>query len=141
MSGEILLDTGPLLAYLNARDHYHGWAVERFPEIRAPMLTCEPVLTEAAALLLYDTGDATPMMELLRRGVVQIAFDLEDEAESVSQLMKRYRNVPMALADACLVRMSELRKNSTVFTINSDFHIYRRQGRLVIPTLMPPPKS
>ena len=51
--------------------------------------------------------------------------------------MRRYRNVPMSLADACLVRLSEVRRQSTVFTLDSEFRIYRRHGRLTIPTLMP----
>jgi predicted nucleic acid-binding protein len=77
------------------------------------------------------------VLELVQRGVLEVAFNAEDEAASLISLMRRYRNLPMSLADACLVRMTETRSRATVFTTDSDFRIYRRYGRQVIPTLMP----
>ncbi|MBI3304182.1 MAG: hypothetical protein HYZ72_19125 [Deltaproteobacteria bacterium] len=83
-------------------------------------------------------GVGSEVASLLRKGVLNVAFRLETEAEAVERLMQRYRQVPMSLADACLVRMSELHHRSRVFTIDSDFRIYRRYGRQVIPLLAPP---
>jgi predicted nucleic acid-binding protein len=60
------------------------------------------------------------------------------QAKSLANLLTKYANVPISLADACLVRMSELHENSVVFTFDRDFKLYRRHGRQVIPTLMPP---
>jgi len=102
------------------------------------MLTCEPVLTEAAYLVGQAQGRSTALLELLERGVIQVAFNLAAEVQPVRRLMERYQNVPMALADACLVRMAEMREEATVFTLDSDFAIYRKHGRRVIPVLGPP---
>jgi len=74
---------------------------------------------------------------LLERQVLRLNFDLGENFGQVSSLMKRYANVPMSLADACLVRMSELTTDSTVFTLDGDFRIYRRHGRQKIALLMP----
>ena len=101
------------------------------------MLTCEPVLTEAAFLLKREGHDADPIFELLARGVIRVALDLQAELEDIRALMHRYRNRPMSLADACLVRLSELHANAEVFTLDSDFRIYRRHGNKVIPVLIP----
>lgn len=101
------------------------------------MLTCEPVLTEAAFLLRRDGQDADLLLALLERGVIQVALQIQEQLADLRALMGRYRNRPMSLADACLVRLSELHSDSEVFTLDSDFRIYRRHGNKVIPVLMP----
>ncbi|MEH2312057.1 MAG: hypothetical protein V7K35_11795 [Nostoc sp.] len=65
-------------------------------------------------------------MSLLDTGIIQISFRLSDEIGTVRELLKRYQNVPMSLADACLVRMSELINGSSVLTLDSDFRVYRK---------------
>lgn len=101
------------------------------------MLTCEPVLTEAAFLLERDGNEADPLFALLERGVIRVALDIQEELADLRALINRYRNRPMSLADACLVRLSELHSDGEVFTLDSDFRIYRRHGNKVIPVLMP----
>ena len=101
------------------------------------MLTCEPVLTEAAFLLKRDGRNADALFELLERGVIHIALAVEEQHADVRALMHRYRDRPMSLADACLVRLSEIHPAGEVFTLDSDFHIYRRHGNKVIPLLIP----
>jgi predicted nucleic acid-binding protein len=133
----VLVDAGPLVAWLNRGDAYHAWARDHFARLRPPLLTCEPVLTEVTFLLDSAGLDSAVVPELITKSVLQVGLNLEDEAAPVAALMRRYRNVPMSLADACLVRLSEMRRQSTVFTLDSDFRIYRRHGRLTIPTLMP----
>jgi hypothetical protein len=64
-------------------------------------------------------------------------FQLAAELEVVRKLMMKYANVPMALADACLVRMSELAPRAAIVTVDSDFRVYRRNGRQAIPVVMP----
>lgn len=137
MSGKIILDTGPLVALLNSRDRYHKWAKERFATIEPPLLSCEAVISEACFLLRASSGGSRAVLDLFNRGVIEIPFHLGEEAESVMRLMTRYGSVPMALADACLVRMAEQHAKATVLTLDSDFHIYRKQGRLVVPTIIP----
>lgn len=95
------------------------------------------MLTEAAFLLKRDGREADPLFALLERGVIRIALDIEEEQADLRALMRRYRNRPMSLADACLVRLSEIEPAGEVFTLDSDFRIYRRHGNKVIPVSMP----
>jgi predicted nucleic acid-binding protein len=136
--GTVLLDKGPLIALIDRRDQHHTWAQSQFAEILPPLLTCEAVLTEACYLAQRTGGRMQAALELFERGVVRLAFDLGANFAPVASLMRRYANVPMSLADGCLVRMSELVANCVVFTLDSDFRIYRRHGRQKIPLLIPP---
>jgi len=127
------------VAYLNARDRHHPWAVGVFKGLRPPMLTCEAVLSEAVYLLRSSTGGGERVMDLATRGVLLASFDLHGEVGAVTALLRRYRSLPMDLADACLVRMSELHTDCVLLTVDSEFRdVYRRNGRQVIPTLLPP---
>lgn len=137
MRSRVLLDTGPLVGYLNRRDSHHAWSVEQWALIEPPLLTCESVLSEACFLLQKITGGNKAVMELLVRGVVAVPFRIEKEAEGIARLLRRYSNVPMALADACLVSMAERLEGSAILTVDSDFRIYRMRGRRVVPTIMP----
>jgi predicted nucleic acid-binding protein len=132
-----LLDAGPLVAAIDRRDRYHDWAKARLDAMELPLLSCEAVLTEACHLLRRLQGGSQGVLELVNRGIVRLPFALQKEAATVAHLLERYASVPMSLADACLVRMSELVAGSAVVTVDSDFHIYRRNGRQVIPTIMP----
>ena len=135
----VLADTGPIVAYLNGRDRHHAWAVGLFKQLRPPLLTCEAVLSEAMFLLRWAPGGGDRVMDLVSRGVLEVRFDLQREVTAVTELLRRYRSLPMDMADACLVRMSELNGDCVLLTVDSEFRdIYRRNGRQVIPTLLPP---
>jgi predicted nucleic acid-binding protein len=95
------------------------------------------VLSEACFLAEHRPGAIRSILDFVARGAIRIAFRLDTEATAVSELMTRYGNIPMSLADACLVRMAELYEGSPVFTFDSDFRTYRMHGRRVIPTIMP----
>ncbi|MBS1855467.1 MAG: PIN domain-containing protein [Acidobacteria bacterium] len=135
--GQGLLDTGPLVSFLAAGLRHHSWVCEQWKLFRPPMLTCEPVLTEAAFLLKREGRGADLLFALLERGAIRLAIDLEEQQADLRALMRRYRNRPMSLADACLVRLSELHPDGEVFTLDSGFRIYRRNGNRVIPALLP----
>lgn len=137
MNPRVLVDTGPLVALLDDQESGHAWAVESLGALRAPLLTCEAVLSETAHLVRHVRGGGGAVMGLLRQELVVVAFRLQDEVDAVFALMRRYADVPMSLADACLVRMTELYADSVVATLDSDFRIYRRNGRQVIPLLTP----
>ena len=77
------------------------------------------------------------LSELLRRGAVAPALDLASELEPILTLLAKYANVPMSLADACLVRMSETLADPLLLTTDDDFRIYRRHSRQIVPTVMP----
>jgi predicted nucleic acid-binding protein len=138
MRGRALLDTGPLVAFLDRRDGYHRWATEQWDQIEPPLFTCEPVLSEACFLLRDVSGGGPAVLDLVVRGVLRVGLAIEREAAAIRRLMSRYASVPMSLADACLVRMAERQPGSRVLTLDRDFRVYRMHGRQVIPTAMPP---
>ncbi|MDZ7854842.1 type II toxin-antitoxin system VapC family toxin [Sphaerotilus sp.] len=135
--GAVLLDTGPWVALHCRDDAHHRWARAQFAQLQAPLLTCEAVVAETCFLLARGGHDPAMALALLDRGVVRIGLSLQDEITAVQSLFKRYDNVPASLADACLVRMSETHPASRVFTLDSDFHIYRQHGRRAIPLIQP----
>ena len=137
MTQIVLLDTGPLVAYLNANDHRHTWAIEILEGSDLPFLSCEAVIAEACFLLRRDHVSSDALMRLVDEGVIQIAFELNHEIKAIRELMRRYQSVPMSLADACLVRMSEMYHSAKLVTLDSDFLIYRRDRNAMIPIVMP----
>ncbi len=132
-----LLDTGPLVAFLNRNDQWHEWAKTQMGALPVPLLTCEPVLAEACFLVQRGGGRPADVLSKLQAGVIEVAFEITTEAVALEVLMRRYEDTPMSLADACLVRLSELHTDCQVFTLDSDFRWYRRHGRQVIPLLAP----
>ena len=134
---EVIVDTGPLVAYLNRRDKHHDWAVERWATLFDPVLTCESVISEAAFLLREDGLDTEKLWTALERGVVQVQFDFEAHEGDLLRLLRKYHDQPMSVADACLVRLSELSDRSVIFTTDKDFRVYRRHGRGLIPLIAP----
>ena len=139
MRSGALLDTGPLVAYLYPRERHHHWAIEQFSTLYAPFVSCEPVLTEACFLLGRVGRPATGVLELINRGLVRLAFELHEELAAVRTLMHRYTNVPMSLADACLVRMAEI-TGLPICTLDGDFAIYRAHGRRPLTLISPSPR-
>lgn len=133
----VLLDTGPWVALHCRDDNFHAWTKAEFGKLTGPLLTCEAVVAETCFLLARGGHDPAKALALVSRGVVQVGMSLAEEVTSVQALFERYDNVPASLADACLVRMSELYERCRVFTLDADFHIYRRHGRRVIPLLTP----
>jgi predicted nucleic acid-binding protein len=118
-------------------DAHHAWAKAQFALQAEPLLTCEAVVTEPCFLLARSGFDPSRALTLIERGVVRVAMSLTEQVTAVRALFERYDNVPASLADACLVRMSELYDPCRILTLDSDFLIYRRHGRRVIPLLMP----
>jgi predicted nucleic acid-binding protein len=105
--------------------------------IEPPIFTCDAVLSEACFLLQDINGGPDAVMELVSRGIVKSDFRVMGEVDAVRTLMRKFATVPMSLADACVVRMTELEQKSIVVTLDSDFKVYRRNKRQVVPTLMP----
>jgi hypothetical protein len=101
------------------------------------MLTCEAVISESAFVLGSLDPGFKRLTGLFRDGVVRLGFDLDDHFDAVASLLAKYGKVPMSLADACLVRMSELHDGARVFTLDANFKLYRRHGRQAIPLIYP----
>lgn len=133
----LILDTGPWVALHCLNEHHHPWAKAQFAQTADPLLTCEAVVAETCFLLARAGFDPAKALALIECGVVKVALSLSEEAAAVRALFQRYDNVPASLADACLIRLTELHEPCRVLTLDSDFHVYRRHGRKVIPLLTP----
>lgn len=130
---KVLADTGLLVGFLDASDQYHGWATRAFAEIHSALTTCEAVLAETEYLV---PGSGPVLMEMAQRGTLEVIPLFPVEAGAVGTLMRKYPR--MQLADACLVRLTELFPESVVYTTDKrDFAIYRRKGRELIATRTP----
>ena len=138
MRQQVILDTGPLVAFLNRRYKYHDWSIGQWREIVPPMLTCEAVLSEACFLLRRQAKGVRHILELLRRKAIHVQFRLTENVAPLIDLMQKFEGIPMSLADACLVRMAEMLDESSIFTLDHDFTAYRKNKRQVIPLLIPP---
>jgi predicted nucleic acid-binding protein len=134
---KVILDTGPLVAFLNKNDLYHDWTVAQFGVISPPLLTCEAVLSEACFLLQRYENGVSNIMRLLNRQVLTISFQLDNELTAIKALLNKYKDLPMSLADACLVRMVERTTDSVILTLDKHFQIYRMNKRQTIPLIAP----
>jgi len=122
----ILVDAGPMVAWVDASDQHHGICVAALREIREPMGTVWPAVTEALYLLLDLPRGQDAEIEILRRGVVRLLPLGEEDLPRIQELMTKYRNRPMDLADAALVRVAERDGLERVFTVDRrDFEAYR----------------
>ncbi len=135
MVASLLVDAGFLIALLSRSDRYHLWAVGHATQYPPPWKTCDAVLSEAFHLLGRRGRPA--LTTLLRKEMVISSFDGTAELGRVLALMERYRDVPMSLADGCLVRMTELFSDHTLLTTDPDFRVYRRHGRQTIRAILP----
>jgi uncharacterized protein len=129
----ILIDAGPLVALVDADDQYHEKCVDCLKNLREPLVTVWPPLIEAVYLLGDLPRAREAVWEMLARGVVQLLrLDLAD-IPRIRELMTKYADRPMDLADAALVRVAEREGIRKVFTVDrSDFSVYRLHGRVAL---------
>ena len=135
MARNVLVDAGFVVALLSSRDAHHQWAMTQAPALPPPWSTCEAVLSEAFHLL--GARGAHSLGILLRRRALFVAFEIRENLEPVVRLIEKYRDVPMSLADACLVRLSETLADPVILTTEKDFRIYRRHSRQTVPCVTP----
>ena len=134
---KVMVDTGPLVAYWNRSDLHHNWAVKQWAALTQPVYTCEAVISETAFLLRDDGLKPDHLWSALERDIVRVEFDFDIHKSDLLRLLRKYHDQSMSVADACLVRLSELTERSVIFTTDEDFRFYRRFGRGVIPLLAP----
>jgi predicted nucleic acid-binding protein len=130
----VIADTGFFVASINDKDQYHQWARRVAQDYKPPFYTCEAVIAEAAYLLNEKLGakGIAVLMKMIANGSVRLDFSLVQHVERITTLVQRYENVPMDYADACLVVMAEqekYREHVILTTDDTDFRIYRRNGR------------
>ena len=131
----ILVDTGPLVALIHEDDNQHEVCRETFLGFNEPLGTVWPVLTEAMYLLNFSWQAQNALWEMVEVAAVEILPLANDDVARMRDLMRRYRDLPMDLADAALVRVAERERLRRVFTLDRrDFQIYRpsRLGRFSI---------
>jgi predicted nucleic acid-binding protein len=133
-----IVDTGPLVAFVDRRERNHRWVAERIVELDVPLLVCEPVVAEAMHLLARLPRAQDALFGLLENGALRVAFHIEEHVPALRRLHRKYRDTPMSLADACIVRMAELHDRHAVFTLDSDFLVYRKHGREPLALIHPP---
>lgn len=132
-----IVDTGPLVAYFDRAERHHAWATEVVRKLQAPLLVCEPVLAEAMYLLGDLPKAPDTLFSLIENGALRIAFHVEEHVQALRLLHRKYRDRPMSLADACIVRMAELFDDHEVLTLDSDFAVYRKHGRTPLGVIHP----
>jgi uncharacterized protein len=133
-----ILDAGPLIAALNRQDEHHRWACEILERLGPPFYSCPEVIAEAAAM----TGQPRAVVEMIQSREIVLGFDLAEQTAAVLSLLNKYADRDMDLADACIVRMAELTRDCRVITLDrTDFAVYRRNGRDLIPVITPPIRS
>jgi len=129
-----IADTGFLVAFANARDQHHVWALGVAEDVTEPLLTCEAVLAETA----FHLADAGLVLEMISEELIRLDFVCNDHLAHLAGLAKRYKDRKPDLADLCLIRMSELHPKHSIITVDEDFRVYRRNKREVIPLISPP---
>jgi predicted nucleic acid-binding protein len=129
-----IADSGLIIAALDKGDAHHVWARNLLEKESPPWLVCESVLTEISASI----GTPEPVLEMLRLGDLEVAFEIRGNLAEVIALLKKYRDRKMDLADACVLRMSELFDKCLVYTVDkADFLVYRRHSRQAVPCVFP----
>ncbi|MGQ0506882.1 MAG: type II toxin-antitoxin system VapC family toxin [Myxococcaceae bacterium] len=131
-----IVDTGPLVAFIDRADQFHGWSTKALEQFEAPLVTCDAVITETWHLLGRARNGRNAFLGLIHSGDLAITFGLASESPAVFKLMAKYSDQPMSVADASLVRMAELDNNATIITLDSDFKVYRR-GRSALKLVAP----
>lgn len=126
----ILVDTGPVVAILSREDEHHDACVSALRDMPGPLLSCWPVITEAAWLLRSSPRAVQQLLRSIDGGFLELLPLAGAEAEGIAALMKRYEDIHPQLADAALVYLANREEIDTIFTLDQrDFSIYRSGRR------------
>jgi predicted nucleic acid-binding protein len=136
----VLLDTGVIVALLDRSERNHAHCVSAVRDLRRPLVTCEAVVAECCFLLRHLPRAAEAVLQNVVSGAFQIPFQLPPAADGVRRLMRKYRDVPIDLADACLIHLAEQLLVGEILTLDQDFTVYRwgrnRTFRLLVPPVV-----
>ena len=124
-----LLDTGVIVALLDRDERHHEQCVDVVSDVVGPLITCEAVIAESCHLLRNIRGAAETVIGNVASGVFQTPLRLAERAATVAKLLKKYRDVPIDLADACLVDLADQVATAQILTLDRDFEIYRWRSR------------
>jgi predicted nucleic acid-binding protein len=121
----VLLDTGFIAALLDRSERFHKVCARTVRELGAPLITCEAVIAESCYLLRNLSGAPEAVIENNAAGIFQVPFQLSQETAGVRQILRKYRDRQMELADACLIRLADQFGTADILTLDQDFAIYR----------------
>jgi len=138
--GAAIVDTGPLVAFLDRAEQHHSWVADQIEQLDTPLLVCEPVLAEAMHLLARFPRAQDVLFGFLENGALRIAFNIDEHVSVLRKLHRKYLDRPMSLVDACIVRMAEIYDRHAVLTLDSDFSVYRKHGRVPLTLIHPAEK-
>lgn len=124
-----LLDTGVIVALLDRSERHHSQCMEVVSDLAGPLATCESVIAESCFLLRRIPGAGEAVIKNLATGVFQIPVRLVDRAAAIEKLLRKYRSVPIDLADGCLVDLADQMGTGRILTLDRDFEIYRWRSR------------
>ena len=132
----VIMDAGPLIAWLCIKDSHHHWAIQTFDRLPSGLLVCEAVLAEACHLVAKDGVPPAEVLKLVEQTDL-ILISLAGQTGHIRSLLQRYADAPMDFADACVVRLAELHPDATVCTTDGHFRFFRKHGQENIPLLAP----
>ena len=121
----VLLDTGFIVALLDRSESFHKTCARAVQEVEAPLVTCEAVITESCYLLRNLPGASEAVIENIAAGIFQIPFQLSRDTAGVKQVLRKYKDRKIDLADACLIRLADQFGTADILTLDQDFAIYR----------------
>ena len=121
----VLLDTGFIVALLDRSENFHKICARTVREVEAPLVTCEAVIAESCYLLRNLSGASEAVIENIAAGIFQLPFQLSRDTAGVKQVMRKYKDRKIDLADACLIRLADEFGTEDILTLDRDFAIYR----------------
>jgi predicted nucleic acid-binding protein len=121
----VLLDTGFIVALLDRSENFHKTCAQAVRELVAPLVTCEAVITESCYLLRNLSGAPEAVIENITAGIFQVPFQLSRDTAGVKQILRKYKDRKIDLADACLIRLADQFGTADILTLDQDFAIYR----------------
>jgi predicted nucleic acid-binding protein len=131
-----IVDTGPIVAFFDRSERYHQWSCEQFKQLDSPLITSEPVITEAMFLLRGFPAAQEKLLTLVSKRLLLVEFSIQEEIDALLAVWKRYRNVPASLADVSLIRIAES-ADLPICTLDSDFSVYRKESGGILKVVHP----
>ncbi len=125
MTQAVLLDTGVIVALLDRSEQAHEHCIRTLSEVTATLVTCEAVIAESCYPVRGMRGASDAVLENVERGIFVVPFGLDASAKPIRRLLREYADVPIGLADACLVHLATELETGRILTLDSGFLVYR----------------
>ncbi|MGH9638971.1 MAG: type II toxin-antitoxin system VapC family toxin [Bryobacteraceae bacterium] len=126
LTGPVLIDAGPIVAILSDSEQHHDACIEQLQQIRSPLLTCWPVITEAAWLLRNRPATIRRLLSSLGGRPFKVLALSEADLAGIAAVLEKYEDLDIQLADASLVHLANREKIETIFTLDrGDFSVLR----------------